>query len=91
MLKRTTHNNAPLNFGAGEDTMVLREDVEEAILKFLGKSNPTPLELINILAKKFPVYEIRIALVEMRRYDLIGSDRQFRLFLTPAGQKRAVI
>ncbi len=71
--------------------MVLREDVEEAILKFLGKSNPTPLELENILKSKFPVDEIRIALVEMRRYEIIGSDKQFRLFLTPAGQERAIV
>lgn len=71
--------------------MVLREDVEEAIFAVLKKSNPTPLELINILAKKFSVDEIRIALVEMRRYNLVSSDKQFKLFLTPAGLERATI
>ena len=71
--------------------MVLREDVEEAIFVVLKKGNPTPLELINILAKRFPVDEIRIALVVMQRYELIGVKDRFKLFLTSAGLERTTI
>lgn len=71
--------------------MVLREDVEEAIFAILKKSNLTAVELINILAKKFPVDEIRIALVVMQRYELIGVKERFKLFLTPAGLERTII
>ena len=71
--------------------MVLREDVEEAIFALLKVSNPTALELVKTLAQKFPVDEIRIALVVMQRYELIGVKEQFKLFLTPAGLERTII